>query len=72
MALVEKNPLQAVENNVLGTWNVARACIEKNIKQCVLISSDKAVRPTSFMGATKRIAETYRAILRTGKHQDTF
>lgn len=57
VALVEENPLQAVENNVLGTWNVARATVEAQVKQCVLISSDKAVRPTSFMGATKRIAE---------------
>jgi len=55
--LVEHNPAEGVRNNVLGTYNLARAAIEEEISDFVLISTDKAVRPTNVMGATKRLAE---------------
>jgi FlaA1/EpsC-like NDP-sugar epimerase len=55
--LMEKHVFSAVETNIFGTWNVARAAIEYEVKDFVMISTDKAVRPTSMMGATKRIAE---------------
>jgi len=55
--LVESNPVEGVRNNVLGTYNVARAAIENGVSDYVLVSTDKAVRPTNIMGATKRLAE---------------
>ena len=55
--LMEKHVFAAVETNIFGTWNVARAASEHGVKDFVLISTDKAVRPTSMMGATKRAAE---------------
>ena len=55
--LMEENIIEAVENNVIGTYNVARAAHRNGVKNFVLISSDKAVNPTSIMGLTKRIAE---------------
>jgi FlaA1/EpsC-like NDP-sugar epimerase len=56
--LMERHAFEAVANNVFGTHTVARAAIKYGIGDFVMISSDKAVRPTSIMGATKRIAET--------------
>ena len=55
--LVESNPSEGVLNNVFGTLNTARAAMESGTAHFVLISTDKAVRPTNVMGATKRMAE---------------
>ena len=55
--MVELNPIEGVYNNVIGTYFLAKAAHEENIKNMVLISSDKAVRPTNVMGASKRFSE---------------
>ena len=55
--LVESNPSQGLLNNTIGTMIAAEAAIASNVEIFVLISTDKAVRPTSVMGASKRIAE---------------
>jgi FlaA1/EpsC-like NDP-sugar epimerase len=55
--LMEANIAEAVTNNVLGTRNVAELSAEFSVEHLVLVSTDKAVRPTSIMGATKRVAE---------------
>lgn len=55
--LMEHNPEEAVKNNVLGTYITANLAETYGVKKFVLISTDKAVRPSSFMGATKRLCE---------------
>ncbi len=55
--LVEENPFEGVFNNILGTKACLEAAIDSNVETFVLISTDKAVRPTNVMGATKRFAE---------------
>jgi len=55
--LVEANPLAGLTNNVLGTHTLAREAEATGVERFVLVSSDKAVRPTSVMGASKRVAE---------------
>lgn len=57
--LVEQNPSEGVLTNTIGTRNVADACREFNVRTMLLISTDKAINPTSAMGATKRLAECY-------------
>jgi FlaA1/EpsC-like NDP-sugar epimerase len=55
--LVEHNPAEGIRNNVLGTLVAAKAAMEQGVADFVLISTDKAVRPTNIMGASKRLAE---------------
>ena len=55
--LMEYNEIEAVQNNVAGSMNVFEASMESGVGECVLVSTDKAVRPTSVMGASKRLAE---------------
>ena len=55
--IVESNPIEGVANNVLGTWRTLDAAIRAEVDDFVLISTDKAVRPTNVMGASKRLAE---------------
>lgn len=55
--IVEKNIIQAVSNNILGTFNLVKFADKFNINKFVLISTDKAVRPSNIMGATKRFCE---------------
>jgi len=55
--LVEQNPVEGLRNNVFGTWQTAEAAKAAGVEAFVLISTDKAVRPTNIMGATKRFSE---------------
>jgi len=55
--LVEQNPSEGIRNNVMGTLNCAQLCLDAKVPHFVLISTDKAVRPTNIMGASKRICE---------------
>jgi FlaA1/EpsC-like NDP-sugar epimerase len=67
--LVEHNPIDGVRNNALGTLSVAKAAISAGVSCFVLISTDKAVRPTNVMGASKRLAELIlQAFARQQKH----
>lgn len=69
--LVEANPSAGVLTNVIGTANVAEACINAGVATMVMISTDKAVNPTNIMGATKRIAERYCQGLDLKRGEDT-
>jgi FlaA1/EpsC-like NDP-sugar epimerase len=68
--LVESNVAEAVLNNVFGTVAIARAALECRAKQLVLVSTDKAVRPTNVMGVSKRIAEQVLQALAAQKEAD--
>jgi FlaA1/EpsC-like NDP-sugar epimerase len=67
--LVEYNPIEGVKNNIFGTFYTARAALKANIETFILISTDKAVRPTNVMGATKRMAEL--VVQGLARQQDT-
>lgn len=69
--MVESNPLAGIRNNVFGTSNVALVAAEFDVEKFVLVSTDKAVRPTNIMGATKRFAELYiQGIAELGFHTE--
>lgn len=55
--LMEASPLEAIKNNIFGTWNLVNVCDRNNVKRFIQISTDKAVNPTNIMGATKRMCE---------------
>ena len=55
--LMEFSPLEAIKNNIFGTYNVVNCCDKYHVKRFTLISTDKAVNPTNIMGATKRMCE---------------
>ena len=57
LSIVENNPFSGIQNNVFGTLTIAKAAIKYNVSHFILISTDKAVRSTNIMGATKRLAE---------------
>lgn len=65
--LMENHVFEAIENNIFGSYNVAVAAAEHGVEDFLLISSDKAVRPTNVMGATKRIAELILIALQNGR-----
>src|SRR3989339_256788 len=71
--LVEENPSQGILNNIQGTLKVAQVAKDTGVKSFVLISTDKAVRPTNIMGATKRVAElTLQALAKVPNQQTRF
>lgn len=70
--LVEQNPAVGISNNVFGTWRTALAAIDADVEQFVLISTDKAVRPTNIMGASKRVAEMGLQALATSSDKTCF
>lgn len=69
--LVEQNVAEGVRNNVIGTRMVAEAAVANGVESFILISTDKAVRPTNIMGATKRLAELVCQALAMGPHGHT-
>ncbi len=69
--LVEQNSCEAIKNNVFGTLSIAQAAIKAKVETFVLISTDKAVRPTNTMGATKRFAELVLQALSLEKNHNT-
>ncbi|MFI5212933.1 MAG: polysaccharide biosynthesis protein [Gemmatimonadales bacterium] len=70
--MMEGNPREAVRNNVVGTWRVADAAGRHGAEKFVLVSTDKAVRPVSIMGATKRLAELVVLELQEQHHDTTY
>ena len=70
--LMEQNVMQCIANNVFGTLNVAELASAAEVKHFILISTDKAVNPTNFMGASKRLAEIICQNLSTQKYENLF
>ncbi|MBF0309719.1 MAG: polysaccharide biosynthesis protein [Magnetococcales bacterium] len=70
--IVERNPIEGVQNNIFGTYFLAEAAITAGVETFVLISTDKAVRPTNVMGATKRFAEIVLQALAREQSQTRF
>lgn len=70
--LVEYNVVEGVRNNLFGTWYAAEAAIASGVETFVLISTDKAVRPTNVMGASKRLAELVLQALSQRQHSTRF
>ena len=70
--LVEANPVEGIRNNVIGTLTMSKLAMELEVPNFVLISTDKAVRPTNVMGASKRIAEMILQALASNKSQTRF
>jgi len=71
--LVEFNPIEGIHNNFFGTLNTALAALECGVKTFLLISTDKAVRPTNIMGASKRLSEmALQALAKHGDHKTVF
>ena len=70
--IVERNPVEGFRNNVFGTLHVAQAALKAGASHFVLISTDKAVRPTNVMGASKRIAELVVALMAQRKSRTKF
>ena len=66
--IVEDNPVEGIKNNVFGTLTIAQMAIKNHISDFVLISTDKAVRPTNVMGASKRLAEMVLQALAMDSH----
>ena len=69
--LIERNPLEAIYVNILGTVNLAVLSVKHNIDKFVMVSTDKAVNPTNVMGASKRAAEMYVQSLQNSKNLKT-
>jgi FlaA1/EpsC-like NDP-sugar epimerase len=72
LPLMEDYPDEAIKNNIIGTYNCVKSAVENKIKKFILISTDKAVNPTSVMGATKRIAEKIILAFNNFQNQTTF
>ena len=70
--LVEHNPIEGIRNNSVGTRRMAEAALAAGVETFVLISTDKAVRPTNVMGASKRLAELILQALAAEEQGDAF